>query len=116
MNPVVKERWIAALRSGMYKQGTKKLRDLKPGDDDYSFCCLGVLTQICAADRNTQFEKLCVYGREILSPEVVDWARLDSGNPILRGRFGRNFGDSLAEMNDSGKTFAEIADEIEARL
>jgi hypothetical protein len=40
MNPEVKAAWIAALRSGKYKQGRQALR---VGD---FFCCLGVLCDV----------------------------------------------------------------------
>jgi hypothetical protein len=45
MNPEVKARWVAALRSGEYLQGTSTLRI---GDQ---FCCLGVLCDIYSAER-----------------------------------------------------------------
>ena len=41
MNKEIKEKWLAALRSGKYVQSTGALR--KPGDAKDSFCCLGVL-------------------------------------------------------------------------
>lgn len=41
MNPEIKALWLAALRSGDYKQGQGVLRD---GADN--FCCLGVLTDL----------------------------------------------------------------------
>lgn len=40
MKPEWKKKWLAALRSGEYKQGKNKLRD---GD---RFCCIGVLCDI----------------------------------------------------------------------
>src|SRR5690242_19381506 len=39
MTPEIKQRWIAALRSGKYKQGTGTLRS----EDGERYCCLGVL-------------------------------------------------------------------------
>lgn len=38
-----KEKWIAALRSGNYKQGTGKLYD----SETDAYCCLGVLANEC---------------------------------------------------------------------
>lgn len=46
MNPVLKEKWVAALRSGQYKQGKKCLRTYKN-----TFCCLGVLVDIAYPKR-----------------------------------------------------------------
>ena len=40
MDPVLKKKWVAALRSGKYKQGKEVLRD---GD---RYCCLGVLCEV----------------------------------------------------------------------
>lgn len=37
MDSKIKEQWVAALRSGKYKQGTGYL------NRDGKFCCLGVL-------------------------------------------------------------------------
>lgn len=41
MNQEIKKRWVAALRSGDYKQGTGALRNA-----DNKFCCLGVLCDL----------------------------------------------------------------------
>ena len=48
MNPEVKKRWLAALRSGEYAQTTGKLHRLdpdvfEPNDIPAGYCCLGVL-------------------------------------------------------------------------
>ena len=40
MDPVLKKKWVAALRSGKYEQGKEALRN---GD---KYCCLGVLCEI----------------------------------------------------------------------
>ncbi len=43
MNAAIKKRWVKALRSGKYEQGTNMLRnDPLPGEK-YQYCCLGVL-------------------------------------------------------------------------
>jgi hypothetical protein len=44
MNPEVKARWVAALRSGEYKQGKGALRL------NNKFCCLGVLCDLYGDD------------------------------------------------------------------
>ena len=41
MNPKLKARWVEALRSGDYKQGTKFLRT-----NEGTYCCLGVLNMV----------------------------------------------------------------------
>ena len=40
MNKEVKDKWVAALKSGKYKQGRGQLN----GESGY--CCLGVLTEV----------------------------------------------------------------------
>lgn len=42
MDAVLKANWVAALRSGEFKQGKRKL--YRAGDDSY--CCLGVFAKI----------------------------------------------------------------------
>ena len=44
MKPEIKQRWVAALRSGHYKQGPSALRR------DDRFCCLGVLCDLAVQD------------------------------------------------------------------
>jgi len=49
MNKRLRDRWIAALRSGKYKQGNGALKSNDPDDPEsaqYYFCCLGVLREI----------------------------------------------------------------------
>lgn len=45
MNPDIKERWVAALRSGRYRQCEGTLRT-----DDNAFCAIGVLCDVVAPD------------------------------------------------------------------
>lgn len=47
MDKAVKERWVAALRSGKYRQGREYLRE-DPEDRHHhaKFCCLGVLCKV----------------------------------------------------------------------
>lgn len=40
LDPVVKAKWVAALRSGKYKQGTGRRKTMAGGSPTY--CCLGV--------------------------------------------------------------------------
>lgn len=91
MNPDIKIKWIEALRSGKFKQG--KGRFYQKNSDTY--CCLGVLCVI----QNAPFENYC--GRNYPSEQWV--AGLS---------YHIDFSD-LSRMNDSGKTFSEIANYIE---
>jgi hypothetical protein len=110
--------WTAALRSGKFQQGEGYLtRITDHGDKD---CCLGVLCKILipndtgrATVHNTS---VVTYGGQTSVPP----------NEIMRkfgervgdeddDEWGDDFFDKLIEMNDSGKPFIEIADEIEVQ-
>jgi hypothetical protein len=45
MDPDVKQRWVQALRSGEFVQGTGALRTPLP-EGGFAYCCLGVLCEI----------------------------------------------------------------------
>lgn len=84
--------WLAALRSGQYKQTKGQL------SRENSFCCLGVLCVISGEPWNTYY----------FPPESIAKSfGLRCENP---GPIGRDCGS----LNDDGKTFAEIADILEA--
>lgn len=100
MNNDVKEKWVAALRSGEYEQGTRML------SRDNKFCCLGVLCKLSGLEFSPE--------RGYLPDSVVKWAGLDSISP---GVVKDGVTDSLAYLNDvKGLTFNQIADLIEEQL
>lgn len=100
-----KQRWIAALRSGEYKQGDGFLHN--PNDGTY--CCLGVACRAAGHEPETDDDM------EYPSTKLGNLpAMLKGSNPITR---------QLAQMNDGvgdyvGKrrSFSEIADHIEKYL
>jgi len=101
MNPEIKKQWVEALRSGRYTQGWRRLRNQ---NDQY--CCLGVLCDIVAPDawvaRSNGYESDFRFA--VLPPRVFEIAKLTVSNEEM-----------LIRMNDMlGKSFAEIADYIEA--
>lgn len=122
MDQGIKARWLAALRDPGSRQTTKVL-----GRVDGTRCCLGVLCDLAVQDE--------VIPPPIPSPEAVagepdalaygaaaqgDLAEGDVSEGYLPDRVHTwaRFGISddahrLADMNDSGRTFAEIADHIE---
>lgn len=117
MNPEIKAKWVAALRSGDYDQARDYLHRI-----DGSMCCLGVLCDIHAKEVGEEWHLVkhegCNYylDRDTLPPtEVADWAdlpMLDNG-PIV------TIGDrtsAIAILNDGGATFKELADAIEEQL
>jgi hypothetical protein len=123
MDSDIKTKWITALRNGDYTQGTKALKT------DDSFCCLGVLcdiykkeTNLGTWDTNTRSMSdtfLCKdkdgnveeEAHGILPMQVRLWARLNDCNP----KIGNN-DRLLAELNDEGNSFDQIADLIENNL
>lgn len=94
MDPRIKANWLAALRSGKYRQGKEMLFD----PEERSYCCLGVLRSVHRMRKHAE-------GDEYIAVKAAE-------------RIGLSFGvqDMLAGFNDSGRTFAEIADWIEANL
>jgi hypothetical protein len=108
----VQQHWVDALRSGEYEQCEGGLRNKKD-----KRCCLGVLTQLYIDDgHELRASYSNVWGkweygenkeRNYLLPEVTKWAGLANNAGGYQNR-------ALTDDNDSGKTFAEIADIIEA--
>lgn len=99
----LKRVWVDALRSGKYRQGQNTLHNTDSG----SFCCLGVAA--------------AVWG--ISTPETMGVQEDRYGTPATEGpteiyqelRFvmPTEIVDTGIDMNDGGKSFAEIADMIE---
>lgn len=104
MRKDIADQWIAALRSGKYQQGHGALRS---GD---KFCCLGVLCDILGTPI-TRVAPSGVYNYEGHNNYLPPQARNQAGMQTDNGRIPRK--DALANLNDDGKSFAEIADFIE---
>lgn len=119
MKQDVKEKWVAALRSGEYQQTQSELKDLRGG-----FCCLGVLCDLYLNEKGLKWE----HDREghnvvdgeygLLPPSVSEWAGLDNNPQVLYAtKSEREQWWSLSTINDvfDGE-FPLIADLIEAQL
>jgi hypothetical protein len=131
MRSEVRDAWVAALRSGEFRQGRSVLR----WDDDSgaSFCCLGVLCELAVRAGVVSAEKRFnpspndprdsgvhtryfspdnpVEGNGAALPKSVQaWAGLDSSNPDLGGTDAMYLNDGVRA------SFAEIADLIERHL
>ncbi len=121
MNPEIKKRWVEALRSGEYRQGTHALKQVvydATGEQYVKYCCLGVLcdlhqkaTALSLWRSDTQrgvqtyCDSLCY-----LPCDVFAWAGLQSHDPMVED-------SSLSCLNDAGGfTFDMIADKIEEHL
>lgn len=127
--PAVKERLLAELRSGNWRQAQSCLRDADGG-----YCCLGVLCDIIdprawesyegGDDENEEWEH--AGDKEVPTFNVLD----NCLTQWSREQFDRNFllpfprkstlweheiyAASLTDCNDSGFTFPQIADLIQS--
>lgn len=100
MNARIKQLWLAALRSGEYRQTTRQLKR------EAGFCCLGVLCDLHSKDMGDTWFGSEYLGKSRYPPEIVlSWAELSQQGENL-----------LAWNNDHGATFEEIADIIEREL
>jgi hypothetical protein len=105
--------WTAALRSGKYKQRTGTLRY---GDQ---YCCLGVACELLGLE--AEHEDLSWWfihrGRrwDGMIPGSIALTIQDHYPGMIYGRGTGEHSDGLADLNDGGWTFFQIADEIDRR-
>lgn len=120
MDAKAKKIWVRALRSGDYKQSKSYLCiESQPGSGP-SFCCLGVLCEELG-DGHWTF-----VGKSFLQ-ETPHW-RYSHGSQKTKHdamppeEFMKSIGlyigaaEDLAQLNDEGASFDEIADYIKASL
>ena len=107
------KKWVAALRSGEYKQGTGRLHDAA----DNAYCCLGVACEVYNKENpNSPLNKELIGGTVrydnttiALPAKVKEWLGLAN----ISGAY--NGGNYLADDNDChGMTFDDIAALIES--
>lgn len=136
MDKAIKARWVAALRSGKYKQGAGVLHNV----DKNTFCCLGVLCEITAEElgmnKNTIAEvEEGVYcsdhcaeynGNRYTLPDILE-PIVGSDNPTLQvpncgelldpGEKSATRAIGIASLNDYFSfDFNKLADLIEEQL
>jgi len=131
MNTEVKQKWIDALRSGKYDQGSEKLRSVQ------GYCCLGVLCDLYSQEQDAEWEFRGITETnlqpqdywyfedqsEFLPDSVKEWAGLPVGNPAVRVDVTEAddendwfYTDEIANLNDSGYTFNELSNLIEQQF
>ncbi len=100
----LRERWIQALEDGTYEQGRTYLRR-----SNNTFCCLGVLADLNGVKWKQVGDFAYSYGngRESLN------AFIDTKTATKVGI--SKYVDKLADMNDDGYSFKEIAQFIRRR-
>jgi hypothetical protein len=128
MDPVVKSRWLDALRSGDFEQGreflervdeTKKFFGLVTKKSS-KYCCLGVLASIESVPKSVNDSSDVItmrYDFGDFSEDLEDGFG-SSESMIPEGYLGISYNAAitLADMNDSGANFIEIANWIEENL
>lgn len=119
MNKRVRKKWVKALRSGEYAQGTGVLCTVGRVYD--TFCCLGVLTDLYLLEKGDGWDEeengKCMVSRSFdntdinLPTKVAWWAELSSND----GYYTKD--KSLMHDNDEHKlNFNQLADIIEANF
>lgn len=116
MDKELVKKWVAALRSGEYKQGKNQLVKLSVASEP-EFCCLGVLAAVACGSRDifkvrTYADSECI----VANPVLRGVANLGKLSPDQDGDLVQ-LSSTLMYMNDSqNKSFPEIADYIEKEL
>ena len=107
MDKRVLDLWLTELRSGKYKQGTRRL---KHGDE---YCCLGILCEVHAKETGQSFSEDDSYlgDLRVLPSKVMEWSGISDseGGHILI----HNKEHLLTAHNDAGVSFNVIADALE---
>lgn len=133
MKPEIAQKWVEALRSGNYTQTTKTLRD------DKGYCCLGVLCDLASQEgigtwqapdspptsASRIYRYVAGYAKyesnsSLIPPRVAKWAEMSEKNTGKNGSKGSFLSDgnwtSLANLNDRGSSFEDIAKVIEKEV
>jgi hypothetical protein len=129
MKKEIAKRWIKALRSGKYKQGQSFLKQYDTKNQP-RHCCLGVLCELYNESMKKNHKKTITVktcddefslkhgyvrfgGKEDFLPTSVrKWAGMKSKD----GKMDNESYNSLADMNDFGKTFKTISNTIEKNI
>ena len=134
MKPEIKQKWVSALRSGDYEQGSNWLYS------GQGYCCLGVLCDIYAKENKESWQILDEDGELITEEELsrephsMDYFFFDdeteflpesvmkwSGVPydpsvVIENEEGERVKEQIVVLNDSGMSFNELADLIEQQF
>lgn len=101
LNRTLMEKWIVALRSGDYQQGTEALYCYDDDKNSESYCCLGVLQDI-----KPDIEK--IEDDEFLDEDSLkEFLGIDAQDGFNQKQY--------AKWNDEGMPFPEIADKLETQ-
>src|SRR3954467_3257157 len=117
----VRAKWVAALRSGEYKQTKSYLHD------EQGYCCLGVLCDLAVKDgliaeprklsdnrflydrtNGTNVDNHGDVGYAVLPRKIREWAGLCSNNGAFVDDKGWYDNHCLSAINDRGGDFSKI--------
>jgi len=101
-------KWVEALRSGKYSQSPYQLHS-KSG-----YCCLGVACSISGYEDLGEAQFISKTGIHPLREK--DIGLLNVIPVALQGGTSNDLVEFLTDMNDTGKSFPEIADWIEENV
>ncbi len=100
LNVKIKNKWVAALRSGKYTQGKGQLCEYQGTSDkgvcEYNHCCLGVLAHLCGVEN----EKMSVNGFGLLDASMKAEIGTDKLDKII---LEVEVQDKLAKFNDGAR-------------
>jgi hypothetical protein len=138
MNKEIMQKWVAALRSGEYKQIDGRLRSYEPDEcGKYSYCCLGVLCDLHRQEFNADgsdyhytwgegkkhqtSKPTTAYANHVddLPYSVKEWAGVKMSSPVVSVDAGDLMEVEMSEAeliglnDDHSWTFSRIADVIE---
>ena|SRR5436305_13802191 len=110
MDAQVKAKWIAALRSGKFQQDTGYLK--RDSGNGPRYCCLGVLCEVIDPNKFTQLSNgIYDYGLHGFATHITVPTNVQKNIGLSDEKC-----DELTGMNDTGDSFAVIADHIERTL
>ena len=129
MNKKIKDKWVKALLSGKYHQGTKRLK----GSNDSNImchCCLGVLCELYSKEhpkeekfklKDVNSSDYYISGeRYYLPKKIMEWAELEEKDPVVEVDYEHDEYSStktLSFLNDSHYyNFHDIARFIKNQL
>jgi len=110
-----KDKWVKALRSGEYKQGTGFLYDSYKD----CYCCLGVAGALCEVPFHA-LDHIGLYGGDFkddfTKEDLKKLPKLLIGSNESEDRDYSIVIEKLTKMNDNGKSFKQIAGYIDRYL
>lgn len=129
MNKRTMQKWVKALRSGKYKQGSgtlcKRFRDEFGNITKIEYCCLGVLNEVCnlgtapnysyLSEGSCRKVNISVYDDKVTEPVRLTKPKVVFKDENLNKNYPYRSAQSfLAVANDSGEwSFNRIANWIE---